>query len=94
MAPAFALCSWVLQDDFPNIPKVRLACTVARLTCLKSPGDGTKLGSCSIAAHGGEYFEAAHSLFRLGECNGSYYLFCLSNCFFPSLTSILGLMTY
>lgn len=89
-----ALCSWVLRDDFPSIPKVRLTWTVACLTRLKSPGDGTRLGSCSVAAHRGEYFEAAHSLFRLRECNGSYYLFCLSNCFSLLLNSILGLMTY
>lgn len=84
VTPASALGSWVLQDDFPCIPKVRLTCSVARLARIKSPGDGTRLGSCSIAAHRGEYFETAHSLFRLRECSGSYYLFCLSNCFFPS----------
>lgn len=83
----YALClcfvEMFLQDDFPNIPKMWLICTMARLTSLTSPGDGTGLGSCSVAAHRGEYFEASHSLFRWRECNGSYYLFCLSNCFFP-----------
>lgn len=93
--PGSALCSWVLQDDFPSIPNTWLTCTIARPSRLKSPGDVTRLGSCSVAAHRGECFEAAHSLFRLRECNGSYYLFCLSNCFFSLLlTSILGLMTY
>lgn len=53
------------------------------LSHLRSPRGGTGLGSCIVAAHRGEYFEAAHSLFSLRECNGSYYLFCLSNCFFP-----------
>lgn len=65
------------------------------LSHLRSPGGGNGLDSCSVAAHREEYCEAAHSLFSLRGCNGSYYLFCLSNCFFPLLlTSILGLMTY
>lgn len=59
-----------------------------------SPGDGTRLGSCSVAAHRGEYFEVAHSLFRLRECNEVTIYSAWATVFSLLLTSILGLMTY